>query len=953
MNSPVVLICCHDPEWMRRARSALDDRGYLIRERLGELSQIDLMADGDHPAPDIVLWRFDGRPAAYVHDQLHHHMRWALGTKFVFVRHRRWGFPVIYMVLRSPATIPYWLRYWRNRVTGTEPWLAPVLPPTSTMGQVVKAVDRAAATCWWRQLCDLDFPACQVSPSGRILRVNSAMVDRFGQGLAGTYFGASVEGSGPHHELLPDSHPIRRTVTTGRACEEFVESPRGQFQLICLPDQIDPATNRDEDATAEWSVSVLVPDVGSRSQVFDFAKKQGMRDLQEIYEYIVDCAVRLGYPRVRLYCLSEDKKEFYGVASRGFQDQQKKRNFETRFRITIAEDPPSSDTMYHRIPVVCTIGGDGDQDGGQRKLVRSYPHRRFVEELELGDAKRWIEAPLVVPGGSLDGGSMLGKLVVDRGRDSDQLGIRDAFDVGLLAMMAAGAIHAFNERQQESRLRTKQKFLSDLLEVLPLFAFQQDDKKFYRSIAAILSSHAGLCWEQVMLFIVDSSGLKRAVCEMAIGGSGEPEHDRLREQLSSSLSGLRDYLKDALERPDAPDDTLYQKWVEGTAPYRIVSFARPTQDDGPAAMLLSQPVQRAPYQKIDVQADPWCRRVNEAAEGTFASRDFYAFPLTNSFALDVEMFGAGSRRTQPVGVALVGATSRDGTERPDLELTRVTLDLLGTLIAQRWTSRRIWGVLGALSTIHHSELNDSWDRVRRAVRRLEEQVKDLCGDNPSSMMNYEEIHDEYDQAEAKLDEIVNRTQIEKAALKNTRPDPRDIDFGDFLDRKREAWTNEWSAPRYSRLVLEAPEPESPVAIPCDELILNDVMTCLIGNSVRVATERRHPAVRVKISSQDYVEAGREFAEITVEDDAGGVDKEMIPFLFLKNVSGRRDGGGQNLALVRAQLLMYSGDLRYLLPGESYQDAENDRGAKFQILFYKGAVDGQRGQPREMAAHRRQ
>src|SRR5262249_29417925 len=112
MNSPIVVICCHDHEWMTRARSALEERGYEIRERLGELTQIDLMADGDQPAPDIVLWRFDGVPAAHVQHQLtNYSMRWALGTKFVFVRYRRWGIPLIYMILRSPSTIPYWLRF--------------------------------------------------------------------------------------------------------------------------------------------------------------------------------------------------------------------------------------------------------------------------------------------------------------------------------------------------------------------------------------------------------------------------------------------------------------------------------------------------------------------------------------------------------------------------------------------------------------------------------------------------------------------------------------------------------------------------------------------------------------------------------------------------------------------------------------------------------------------------
>ncbi|MGG7377426.1 hypothetical protein ACQ7B2_01035, partial [Escherichia coli] len=65
----------------------------------------------------------------------------------------------------------------------------------------------------------------------------------------------------------------------------------------------------------------------------------------------------------------------------------------------------------------------------------------------------------------------------------------------------------------------------------------------------------------VMLFIIDSAGLRQATCEMALGGRGEPEQAVLRWNLGARLRELRDYVDDALQSP-RPRDSLYEAWVD-------------------------------------------------------------------------------------------------------------------------------------------------------------------------------------------------------------------------------------------------------------------------------------------------------------------------------------------------------------------------------------------------------
>lgn len=296
-------------------------------------------------------------------------------------------------------------------------------------------------------------------------------------------------------------------------------------------------------------------------------------------------------------------------------------------------------------------------------------------------------------------------------------------------------------------------------------------------------------------------------------------------------------------------------------------------------------------------------------------------------------------------MALLGVASRpDDPKELDLELTRVTLDLLGALIAQRWTAQRAWGVVGAMNTLHGTTLKNSWDNLYAHVRKLLSEL-DVRSENSAFDMARKELLDDTRQAVSVLDELVNRVQLEKVTLKNlSSPGLEALDFAEFLAENRQRWIDEWDKnPAGARLSLDAPEPSSPVTVPCSRLVLADVMSCLIENAVQVATHRARETVNLRIRAREYanpqngssvegtIPANRAFVEITVEDDAGGVRPEDEAHLFLKGFTKRSGGTGLGLALARAEMFMFSGDLRYI---RDTSGQTTGRGAKFQLVFFK-------------------
>lgn len=849
MDLPRVLICSEDRRWSDGLQAKLSPKFDVVKIEDAP-TRAELSVKDDTPPPDIVVWRVD-RSKPLVESLYASLRQWAPSTRFVL----------------APAD-------------------------SADIEPIIRDVEQAASGCWWSELCEVTVPACQLSPGGRLLRLNSEMQQHFKSAKRGDDFRQVVERA--TEPGFPSEHPVARTLTTRKARCDFVETPTGHLQLVCLPDLLEDGSLR--------TISVLILDTRKRHQAFDFAKGKVYSDLDQLHDAIVECAAGLGYERARLFRYYSDRELFCGVASRGFQSQDREDRFRSAFQMSVRHDAPSADLLRDRVPALCIHDPSGIHRGKRSSIVRTYEQqtRNFAEELELEGAGRWIEAPLLIPGSD----QVIGKLVVDNAAASDRLSIRDALDVGYLAVMAAGAIHALNERHKNA-------LLTELFGLLPQIAFEKDPRCFYRTLATILSCEPGLQWEQVMLFIADPAGLQQATCEMALGGID----DRVRGDLMHRGLTLAKYVELARSSPAPQNDHLYENFVFKLSDYRTVRFGDGVETGGVIANLLAK-TPDVPFVEIKVSQDAWCQTINEEIPGTFSSDRVFAFPLTKSFAFDVEMV-ADTVPTQPVGVVLVGMRNRQRHPEPqNLAFTRVVLDLLGMLIAQRWTSQRLTGMFGSLSAFHHPNLNRSWQQLKDACDESLRHPKD-----DAARLNYLDLA-------AKHEKNVEKIAIAQATMKNLgRVSETQLDFAEFLESSRDKWLMEWgSARRRCVLTLEVGEVPPGLLIDCDRLVLYDVLTCLLQNAVEASVRAGRDSVTVTISTG--VDAGRSGGvEIVIADDGPGLDSEIEPYLFVKGVSGHRDGNGRGLALARAELLMYSGDLQLV------QNHGSRAGAAFRILFH--------------------
>ena len=869
MDGLSVLICSGDRGWRRDLAATLAGTHHVV-EKDTHPKYADLCVHKDQHPPDIVVWHFNilepASQSAYSDIR-----RWAPGTKFV--------------VVNTLGALPP-----HAKVSLPTPEPCALLDHTHPPSEVAEAIADAASKCWWTELSHLEVPACELSVNGRILRANSCMVQEFGPLVDSPYFRVVVEGvelEGAADPGLPSVHPVQRAKTTTGASADFVQTKHGQVQMVCVP-------NLMADGSL-GTITLLIPDTRRRAKVFDFAHEGRSQDIEGIYDYVAECAFKLGFKRARLYRFDQERREFRGVASRGFTDHKKRSYFERDFRIPVDLDLPSSDILRGRLPSVCIHDPDGRHVEKSSRFVRVYTHRKrraFVRLLELEGANRWIEAPLVVPGTD----QVIGKIVADKGQESDCLSVRDALDLGCLGMMAAGAIYACQEAEQKQALIRHSTVLKDIHDLLPRIAFEQDEKAFYRVVASILSCEPGLRWEQVMLFVADPSGLRQATCAMALGGHPED----MRRELRSKRWTLQDYVNDALSHPVPDDDYLYDSWVDpGKKESQVLRFGERAPVMGPLAELLARPTGER-YREIVVSGDPWCQEINEEVPDTFKGRRIYAYPLTKSYALGTEM-DATVAATQPVGLAVIGMVSEAReADNHSLVFTRVVLDLLGPLIAQRWTNQRMQGMFGALYSFHHCPLSKSWEAFKAAA------------DEWSGKPDDDDLRLAYENQLAAHDDQVRQIHFAQSTIENLgRVSGREVEVARYLRDYRATWETEWDGIHSDcELNLKIADIPEDLPLDCHPVVFSDAMTCLVRNAVEAAARRGRDSVSVEIVVADFA-GSNDFVEILVSDDAGGVDEETVPFLFVKGERPQTGGLGRGLALARAGLLMYSGDLQYV------------------------------------------
>jgi nitrogen-specific signal transduction histidine kinase len=126
-----------------------------------------------------------------------------------------------------------------------------------------------------------------------------------------------------------------------------------------------------------------------------------------------------------------------------------------------------------------------------------------------------------------------------------------------------------------------------------------------------------------------------------------------------------------------------------------------------------------------------------------------------------------------------------------------------------------------------------------------------------------------------------------------------------------------------KIQWKEPPPEG-IRLPCDPLVLNDAIFCIVQNA-RAAAERakRAPVLQLSVGTRPCpTPSFVTVLELDFTDNGDGVDEAACEILFLDGFSCRHENDpavnephrGRGLALARSQLMAFHGDLRLKDPG---------------------------------------
>lgn len=172
---------------------------------------------------------------------------------------------------------------------------------------------------------------------------------------------------------------------------------------------------------------------------------------------------------------------------------------------------------------------------------------------------------------------------------------------------------------------------------------------------------------------------------------------------------------------------------------------------------------------------------------------------------------------------------------------------------------------------------------------------------------------------ARIDSLITALlKISKLDAKTVQFKPRNLSLEELINKSCE--------PLLVPLELRGQE----LKISAEGGFFGDIdWTCeAIGNIVKNCMEHTPEGGKVEITAVE----NPIFSEIVIEDNGTGIDKDDLPHIFERFYKGKNSGDnsfGVGLALARMIITGQSGTIK----------AENrkDKGAKFTIRFYKGAV----------------
>lgn len=346
---------------------------------------------------------------------------------------------------------------------------------------------------------------------------------------------------------------------------------------------------------------------------------------------------------------------------------------------------------------------------------------------------------------------------------------------------------------------------------------------------------------------------------------------------------------------------------------------------------------------ISRAASDWLMEMNERFPGMFCAEHSHVFPLWCNFQGNV----------QPLGLLVLDIFEH--RKRPleqTIMATTALLGLVSDILAFRQHKRfeRDW--VGGLPAFRHDlNLKPVWDVFSRSLGEMFKKSEMLERQAGTSSADAALIHDLRRLREAlsvereHLQVEVNNVLRVQRALNLERRQIID-DLAKYLETLVRRWENQ-----YDKLIpigVDLDDIRDPVLmLPCDPLVLQESLECLVKNAVSLDIyDRGLLKLDIKVERARIVHASfPEVVSILVTDTGPGIDPIARQYVFIDGFSTRLSDGdspgntrrkhrGRGLSVARAQLLRYNGDLQLVDPGPTCDKSSptGQLGATFAIRF---------------------
>ena len=459
-----------------------------------------------------------------------------------------------------------------------------------------------------------------------------------------------------------------------------------------------------------------------------------------------------------------------------------------------------------------------------------------------------------------------------------------------------------------------------------------DDQKLYAGLAAILTAGCGLGWHRALIFRNLDHLMTAAELVYAVGGMGEPFHGEAQSEIEQNEPDLEALVRKRIDDPiphgfdrklkqdrvDSLYETYVAKYVDDPRHKPRISYA----DGGPRFReifeLQARGKGRVQFLKLGHDDEP-IRSVDAHHPRLFAARTTYFFPLYSNEA----------EHPGPLGfIALDNAYRPNPLEDTVLALTKAIVQLFRDTVAARRRHRLFNRMHVAFPLIGHDPaIVGELSTFRLALNTLLNKLEDPSAPGHDVPGLIARVRGSLDGLEVPIRKLGKVQEL----IRDSRAPGRDVTPGVGLKALLRDVIRDWEETRAACFLVKAIELEDSLSVPCDRVVLDSAVRCLLENaqSVSARDDQGRFLVELRATTREGVRPFQRMVTIEVSDHGPGVSAEKQPYLFIHGFTDRHDLDlpergrteepridhyGLGLGMARASLLQAHGELRLQDPG---------------------------------------